>query len=326
MWPQAEGLSYIYHSPHDGIPRDFYSTRHAAPCIFLTPHCDKRATEKQELVGVRQLMNECATASQRSALKRLTQIWLARNIVCAMPVKPRFSSLLIGLSGSGKTWVVNQFSRSVHLPVFQTSPGRWHLRGGTSGTEPTLNRIEQELTRGPRLILIDEIDKTRVGPGSAGADNQNYFRSVLDEIMAVIDGTAFDTPSVLDALAGSQLIAAGAFQDLYKARLGAWNFLEEVEDLAPLTFTDLTSAGWLSDELLNRLGSVIELRPPGVAELEKQMSAIEKAAGIARLPGHSPEGMAKAMMGMRGLELYALDVAIAGISRPDSGAKPVSGV
>ena len=110
-------------------------------------------------------------------------------------------------------------------------------------------------------------------------------------------------------LAKSTILAAGAFQMLYRQKLGDVLFAEEIEAMEPLTFEDLTTAGWLPDELVNRLGTVIEIRPPTSAEIEKEMGDLEDITGIARPKAFSPDGIARSMMGFRGLETYALELA-----------------
>ena len=86
-------------------------------------------------------------------------------------------------------------------------------------------------------------------------------------------------------------------------------FAEEIEDMHPLTFEDITTSGWLPDELVFRLGSLIEIRPPSAKEIEKEMLELEKCTGIARPTTWSPAGIARSLMGMRGLETYALELA-----------------
>ena len=300
----AANLTYLYHAPKKDGAADFFSTRHLVPCIILDGHKPER--QEVELVGLRQIMNECATMSQRNALARLTQIWHARCMLENVPIKPRLHSLLVGLSGSGKSWVARQFGRQLNRPLFETSVGRWHLHGGTAHAPATLDVLEGALATSSRLILIDEVDKVSF----KDPDNRNYFRGIMDEIMSVLDGTAFARPAIQESLEGSSIIAAGAFQDLYKKRLGEVSFVEEIDAVPPLTFEDIVAAGWLPDELVNRLGTVIELRPPTVPEIDAQMKIIEEAAGFTRPKNQTPEKIAMSMTGIRGLELYALNAAI----------------
>ena len=181
--------------------------------------------------------------------------------------------------------------------------------GEAGGTEAVIQRgvvLEGALATSSRLILIDEVDKVSF----KDPDNRNYFRGIMDEIMSVLDGTAFARPSIQESLEGSSIIAAGAFQDLYKKRLGEVSFVEEIDAVPSLTFEDIVAAGWLPDELVNRLGTVIELRPPTVPEIDAQMKIIEEAAGFTRPKNQTPEKIAMSMTGIRGLELYALNAAI----------------
>ena len=171
---------------------------------------------------------------------------------------------------------------------------------------PTLDKIEELLRQGPAVLLIDEIEKVR--PNSTDG-NAQYSRFVLDELMGILEGAAGLSDEANANLAKSSVLAAGAFQALYRKKLGDFSFTEEIEDMEPLTFEDLTAAGWLPDELVNRLGTVIEIRPPTAKEIEKQMAELEDITGIARPKAFSADGIARSMMGFRGLETYALELA-----------------
>ena len=298
--PQVQNLIFFSHCP-DALEIDFITARHKKLCVLMKKASVKKIVPLSPVAAV----NECKTKSQRVAICQLMEIHYARAVVME-GIKIRPHSLLIGMSGSGKTFVTNLFARWRGLPVFATTAGQWHLRGGTGGIKPTLEKLEELLRKGPAVLLFDEIEKVRTNSGDG---NAQYARFVLDEIMGVLEGACGLSDEANANLAKSTILAAGAFQALYKKKLGDISFGEEIEDMEPLTFDDLTAAGWLPDELVNRLGTVIEIRPPTAKEIEKEMATLEDVTGIARPKAFSPDGIARSMMGFRGLETYAMELA-----------------
>lgn len=257
---------------------------------------------------------EQATQSQRLAIEELVSLMRVKKAgVRYGGIRPRTNALLVGLSGSGKTWVSQAAAYSVGVPFYSVTVGSWAIQGGRSevSSSELLRRHLDE--NGASVIFIDEIDKLR----SNRSDNVNFVSFVWDEVMAILDGRVESWPnwSAEDAkaLRGSMILGGGAFQDLYRKHLGPdVMFDQQIQDLEPLTFERVVAAGYLPDELLNRMGTVIEVRPPGVTELSAKMEAIEADAGISVTPDQRSKAarrMATSVTGLRGLELYALDLA-----------------
>ena len=297
--PEVEQLIFFSHCP-DALDTDFINSRHKKICIVFRQLTVKKAAQISPFAAI----TECRTKSQQTAFCSLMETHHARAVQFK-GIRIRPHSLLVGMSGSGKTFVANLFARWRKIPCFSTTVGQWHLRGGTGGIRPTLDRLEELLRQGPIVLVLDEIEKFR----QTSTDNGNYFRAVLDELMGVIEASPVLTDTALVNLKESTILAAGAFQDLYRSKLGDVTFAEEIEDMEPLTFEDITASGWLPDELVFRLGSLIEIRPPSAKEIEKEMLELEKCTGIARPKAWSPDGIARSLMGMRGLETYALELA-----------------
>jgi len=298
--PQVQNLIFFSHCP-DALETDFITARHKKLCVLMKKSSVKKIVPLSPVAAV----NECKTKSQRVAFCQLMEMHYARAVVME-GIKIRPHSLLVGMSGSGKTFVTNLFARWRGLPVFATTAGQWHLRGGTGGIKPTLEKLEELLRKGPAVLLFDEIEKVR---SNAGDGNSQYARFVLDEIMGVLEGACGLSDEASANLGKSTILAAGAFQALYRKKLGDFSFSQEIDEMEPLTFEDITSSGWLPDELVNRLGTVIEIRPPTAKEIEKEMGELEEITGIARPKAFSPDGIARSMMGFRGLETYALELA-----------------
>lgn len=264
-------------------------------------------------VDVKILLKECKSDGQRRTLRRLANIAMAithfKGPVAG--VKLKRAAWIIGNSGSGKTWSVVQFARLMGLPTYSATVGTWRMRS-TRNESHTIGEILKTLERGPAVIDIDEVDKLRLNSN----DNQNYSRAILDEIMQLATGTLHDfqpTSTALENLKQSWFLYAGAFQDIYRKKLGgAPVFVEQVETLS-ITHDEIVESQWLPDELLNRMGWMIECKPPTADELSVAMEAVEQACGIT-VPSTERDAHAKqctlSMQGFRGLENYAIRCAM----------------
>lgn len=255
------------------------------------------------------LLAKCKSDAQKRTLSRLASIAMAvdhcKGEIAGVKL-PR-AAWIAGPSGSGKSWSALMFARCMGLPIYTATVGSWQMRNSRSES-CTINEILRTLEQGAAVILIDEVDKFRMNAG----DNENYFRAVLDEIMQLGTATLHDfhpSPTALKNLKRSWFLHAGAFQALYRKKLGGQAiFLEQIESLE-LTVEDILEAGWLPDELVNRMGWYIECGAPTTDELSAAMHAIEKECGIV-VPNAEREGHAKQcslnMHGFRGIENYAL--------------------
>lgn len=263
-------------------------------------------------VDLKILLDECKSDSQHKALRRLATMAIAveRFKASLDSVKLNRAAWIVGPSGSGKTWVANQFARGLGLPTYCATIGSWSIRNARSD-HSTVMKILRLVERGPATIIIDEIDKFHIGE-----DNGNWFRAVLDEIMMLSTGDLQDfspSPVAVAHLKNSWFVYAGAFQALYRKKLGGQPMtIQEVEELT-LSLDDIAESGWLPDELLNRMGSYIEVGPPTVDELAVAMLHVEEQCEIS-VPESERDGHAKqcvlAMQGFRGLENYASRCAV----------------
>ena len=283
------------------------------------PTCDETREEIKRLYRM-------GTASQQSAMRTLGDlIRVKKSGLVLGGITPRSTSMLVGLSGAGKTFVAHSVAKMIGLTSFSASVGDWLISGGRADI-PTGELLRRHLAlHGRCVVVIDEVDKIR----TTADDNQNYFRSVWGELMLVmdarVDGWPGWTPENIHALRSSFIVLAGAFQDFYRQGLGAGAALleEEVSMLEPLTFERIAEAGILPDELINRVGSVIEVRPPESQEIAERMFAIERDAEI-EIKAEERESEARRIacsaIGMRGLENYALRMALEKLKRAGKGA------
>ena len=253
------------------------------------------------------------SASQRAAFKTALEIVAASKLgLKGLGVQLKRNMLICGPSGSGKSWVCNRISHFLGMRFVTVTLGSWHLRGGSGSERATCEIIAEAVERSPCLIVVDEIDKYRKND----SDNRNYFRSTVDELMALIDGRVqimSFTPKAAQNLRKSIWIGCGAFQDLYRKRLGEVSFAEEVEAMPPLTIEEIQASGWLSDELLNRFCSeLIEVRPPSLQDTIQHMSHIVGVVGVdmsAKAIAAKAQESVKGLLSIRGIERFAMDCA-----------------
>jgi hypothetical protein len=314
IWPGLlSSLAWV--SPKEGESFNFYRWHYERSLILLEHGKNRYAVNK---VPIEELLAECKSASQTQALSSLDQLGRAINSFDGQlgNLELRRCAWIVGPSGSGKTWVAQQFAKTLGMPIYTTTVASWSLRNSKS-THVTIEKILSLLESGPITVLIDEICKIRVG-----IDNSNWFRAVQDEIMSLATKTLQDfNPSslALRNLEDSWILYCGAFQDLYRAKLGKEVcFAEEVEQLS-LSHEDILQAGWLPDELINRMGTFMEVKPPTVEELAVAMEAVEKIAGI-EVSKKSRDAAASdsitRMSGFRGLQEYAMKCVLLSAQTP----------
>ena len=323
---QEEGylLENMIFCHHRSTPFDFdlYAYRNAEIrfSLQLAPVPEDFADELDQ-ARFEEVYRRCQTESQRKAILTALEIVAAKKIdIPLIKVKPRTNLLICGPSGSGKSWLVDKLAYILGVRIFTSTPGSWHLRGGTGSERPTALRMLHALEDAPCLLVLDEAEKYR----KTERDNGNYFRSVLDEVYALMDGRLsgmHHSATAAANLAKSVWVAAGAFQDLYRERLGDITFAEEVDEMTPLTFQDIQQSGWLPDELISRFAcELIEIRPPTTAETLTAIRGIAKVSGVAAewtdkaLMDRAQE-IVVSMQSVRGIERFALDCARARVRK-----------
>lgn len=272
----------------------------------------RRSSRSASLLAAATATTDHCTNGQRSAIDRLVElIKIKRAGLSFAGWQPRTAALLVGPSGAGKSSVCPIVARKAELSLWTATTGSWTPLGSQIATS-ACNRLHAHLVEnGPALIVVDETDKIRTR-----GDNANYYSSVFDEILALLDGrigTWGWSQTAVDAFGKSHFIFSGAFQDLYARKLdGDVMFAGEVEVLT-LSEEEIFGAGWLPAELLNRIAAtVVEIKLPTCEEIEKLMALIDDAAGFKTAPRQYERAARNAVMSMRGLravEAHALNVA-----------------
>jgi hypothetical protein len=115
-------------------------------------------------------------------------------------------------------------------------------------------------------------------------------------------------PGTFCNLRESWILTAGAFQQIFKDKIGERiHFPEEVGTMR-IEREDLEVRSGLPTELLNRVGPIIHVAPPSPMELAEAYEVIEMAAGHAETAKERMARARDAVVGLkrfRGLEEYA---------------------
>ena len=188
-----------------------------------------------------------------------------------LPIQPRTNSLVVGPTGTGKTFLANAVAKSLGVPCKHLSIAEWILLGTSSrGAARTWSSIFDFLRqcrngRGA-MIFLDELDKL--------TGTSDWCQHLRVEVFRLLDHdlppdlTDSDDDKHPDALVASVtrvlkhktfLVAAGAFQHLWDSvghRVGG--FASEPEREIP---SAAQLAGHLARELVNRFRGDIVLLP-----------------------------------------------------------------
>ncbi len=122
--------------------------------------------------------------SQRRAFEELVLIgetffgtdWLS------LPLRPRFDTLVIGPSGSGKSHLVRAVAAHLKVPCLRVSHGEWIVMGARPHLQPTVQKITNFIVENERgIIHVDELDKARAG------FQAEWTISVFAEIFSLLD-------------------------------------------------------------------------------------------------------------------------------------------
>jgi len=214
--------------------------------------------------------------------------------VCFSPMRsnllmqPRTNSLLIGPSGSGKSYLARAVAESFGLECKSLTVAEWMLLGsGSKGAQRTWNAIFdfllQNQSKKGAVIFLDEIDKLTGTTDWVQHLRVEVFRLLdLSVPPDLIDGDderfARTTFSVVESFLKQRtfIIAAGAFQTLWDAggkRVGGFGGTCE-----PDSPTLESLARHLPTEIVNRFRSdIVVLEQLGIADYESMLlTASEK--------------------------------------------------
>ncbi len=219
-------------------------------------------------------------AHQRQAfdqLVELTQIALYTQSQC-FPIRPRTNSLVVGPTGSGKTYLASAVAKALSIPILLISISEWVLIAcSTRGAGITWPAIVEFLSKNKTadgvIIAIDEIDKLNRDRTSSSS----YEVFLLTEAFSLFDRRipnnlrdqdeneligSSTMESAREVLASrTMLIGMGAFQDVWEAQqaasigFGRDSSSPEMPSLKKL-------AESIPPELANRFRSEVLILPP----------------------------------------------------------------
>jgi hypothetical protein len=227
---------------------------------------------------------------QQSAFQKLRR---AGNVCFSplrsnLPMQPRTNSLLIGPSGSGKSYLARAVAESFGFECKALTVAEWMLLGsGSKGAQRTWNAIFDFLLKNHSkkgaVIFLDEVDKLTgssdwvqhlrvevfrlldlsVPPDLIDGDDNRHSRTTFNEVEEFLKRRTF-------------IIAAGAFQSIWDEggkQIGGFGGERPTESPSQ----ELLSRH-LARELINRFRSdVVILEPLGVADYESMLlSSAEK--------------------------------------------------
>ncbi|MGB6220095.1 AAA family ATPase [Haloferula sp.] len=212
---------------------------------------------------------------QKAVYNRLCAIGracLTVNRSALGPLKLRTCFLLLGPTGSGKTFLARAFSKEMNLPIMSMSTSDWILMGSTErgarSTWPAIfDFIERVKHQQGAVIFIDELDKC--------ASDSPYTSFLRAEVFSLCDGSVpmnlknsegelIQESRILEArdfLVNKTMILAGAaFQEIWEVQSKpSMGFLPSDSGDTDPELPDL--ARFLPREMINRFSSEIFVLP-----------------------------------------------------------------
>lgn len=183
----------------------------------------------------------------------------------------RFISLIVGQSGSGKTYLMQVLKElfpdliCIH-DVSSLSQDGWSGRFKSYDLFSAINSMYIPGTNISRIICCDEFDKTVTPKFSSG--HSNVSEHVQGELLSIVSGTEInpnkDSDLILDTSKFS-FIFLGAFEKQQSIKssessgIGFGSKIERTEAYSEkITMSDIHAAGCIN-ELCGRIGSIIQL-------------------------------------------------------------------
>ena len=299
-----------------GVPLNLYAAQADFPSVIIAfpRHRQKIKTAASKVIA------SLKSRGQREALEKLTTLAKIRHTfgpsINSIPIRP--AGCLIGMSGSGKTFVARSFADASSWEFVELTVSGWCVQNAKSESSSwSLSIIKSKLAAGPIVVFIDELCKIKTVGSS---DNGNWYRGCQTEIMQLLDRSLGDVPMTeteRENLQNSWIICAGAFQEIFKRKIGGEILFDEALDVT-LSRADLEEYSGLPGEMLNRFSEIIPVKNPTRDELFLSYQGIEESINF---QGSDKERMQAAdeaiknLQGFRGLESYAIAIARKALSQ-----------
>ena len=300
-----------------GVHFNPYLSQVEYPTVTVSAVVDYSPKAKSASAG--DIMAECKSAGQRKALEMLGNIARVRHEfpdISGISIPP--TAMLVGMSGAGKSWVARSFAKMSRFPYFETTVSGWSPINSKADSWTLIN-IRKIITDSPCVILVDEADKIATRAGGNG--NQNWYAGCQVELQNLLDRQMPEVPGGLNLmqkchLSRSWIICAGAFQGIFRKKLGGEITLAEELEGVEITREDIEAESGITTELLNRVGPIVNVAAPTTAELALAFRLIDDDTGNSR-PTKEREAAASTalveMRGFRGLTDYAIKSGIAAL-------------
>jgi hypothetical protein len=138
--------------------------------------------------------NNILSPQQEAALQQLQPIAriATSGAVADLPVRPRAHTLLIGSSGSGKSFMARELGRRLNLPVLLINVSSWVILSAKNEpwTASTICEWLDSLGSGGGILALDEIDKLQ-----ADSDWKSYIRLEVHDFLDSVIPHAARMPS-----------------------------------------------------------------------------------------------------------------------------------
>ena len=214
----------------------------------------------------------------------------------ALPVLPRWHTLLVGNTGGGKSFLLRSLAKYLGWEVFTVWSTRWVI-AGARGKETWLE-IGKWLAaqNGKCLLILDEADKLLNDSSLWGTHMRAEIFQLLDrDLPAELELT--DAEGEISSLANwakaqkvlrcdCLIVGAGAFQALWDHRPKSLGFGEQSPEVNSPTPLELKSV--IPAELVNRFGKILVLSPLTEADYVAMLRRTAQA-----LPGELREKFIK---------------------------------
>ncbi len=292
------------------------ATSTVASAVRLTPVFPPAPTPKRVV-----------TKSHTSAIEHLmakAEVYF-ESVDNPTQLKLRLNSLIIGASGTGKSWLCETVARDLKADYYKVTRADWIVRGARPGRATVFQILDRLLACDRLLLFIDELDKcsidySREWSAGVGVDMLNILDRVfqIPDYLRELESRRESPPSIaaIEAKIRSCLfiVGAGAWQDVFSAqsKSGGLGFNTECQTGSAVTIEAIIKAGLISHELLMRFsGDIIWLNSPdqeetaellistGIAQLAQELGISITAADVNWSQG-----------GMRQLETIATRLAI----------------
>lgn len=235
-----------------------------------------------------------ATSSQRAAFETLLAMGnLYFSGRRTLPkIKLRLQPLIIGATGCGKSFLVENAARRLQAKYFRITRGDW-IPYGSKGPRPTVFRILDEVATFDRVVLhIDELDKF------GNLQEREWSAAIASDIWNILDGrfqlgeylheTMFPDGKKPNEQALAHrvrtslwIVGSGTWQDVYSNSRGrpTMGFQCGRQPVESVDMAKIAGSEMISPELLHRFGEPIFIEYP----TREETAQLIESTGIASL-------------------------------------------